>query len=443
MAPDAGRSLTAAPLAALLCLLGTAPAAAQEAPAPRAAAESLFAAGRFAEAVRAFEARWVGDSTDYQAALGLGTIALFGNRLDDARRWLDRAITLKPTEARPKALLGEALYRRDDFTRAAAQLRAAGRTLRATKLESFGNPAPNALDAAADSTRLPFVKPRGLAPGLDDLLPVVRGFVNGSDTLYFLIDTGGGELLLDSAVAAALGAVSYGQAPGVFAGGQAMVADGRVDSVRLGEFTLRRVPVRMMKLGHIAAALGGQRIDGVLGTVPLYHFLATIDYPRGALVLRRRTPAILAAFERGAAARGATVLPFWMAGDHFMFAWGRVNGRPPVLLFVDTGLAGGGFVCSAEAAREYGIDLSRAVSREGVGGAGPTRSDWVTVDSLSMGDVTVRDVRASVGAALRFRDSFGFDAGGIISHQFFRRHALTFDFQGMRLFLLGAAAGGS
>lgn len=151
----------------LLCLLGASLAAAQDVPAPGAAADGLFAAGRFAEASEAFAARWAADSTDYQAAVGLGTIALYRNRLDDAQRWLERAITLRPAEARPKAL----------------------------------------------------------------------------------------------------------------------------------------------------------------------------------------------------------------------------------------------------------------------------RSDWVTVDSLSMGDVTVRDVRASVGATLPFRDSFGFDAGGIISHQFFRRHALTFEFHGMRLYI--------
>jgi predicted aspartyl protease len=150
--------------------------------------------------------------------------------------------------------------------------------------------------------------------------------------------------------------------------------------------------------------------------------------------VRRRTPAVRERFEREAVARRAIALPFWMAGDHFMFAWGRVNGRPPVLLFVDTGLAGGGFVCSDSAARSYGIDLSRATTSEGVGGAGKTQVTWFSVDSLSLGPATGRNIRGAVGA-LRFRESFGFDAGGIISHQFFRPFALTFDFDGMRLWL--------
>lgn len=179
-----------------------------------------------------------------------------------------------------------------------------------------------------------------------------------------------------------------------------------------------------------------------LGTIALYgnryHFLATLDYPKGELVLRRRTPAVRAQFEREAAAQNATAQPFWLAGDHFMFAWGRVNGRPPVLLFVDTGLAGGGFVCSGQAARDFGIDLSETQTATGVGGAGPTRVTWFSVDSLSMGTVTGRNIWGALGT-LMFRASFGFDAGGIVSHQFFRPYALTFDFDAMRLYLAPGA----
>jgi predicted aspartyl protease len=189
-----------------------------------------------------------------------------------------------------------------------------------------------------------------------------------------------------------------------------------------------------MRLDHLAAALGGQRVDGVIGTVLLYHFLATLDYVNDRLLLRRRTDEGRRQVQRAAAASGGVVLPFWLAGDHFMFARGSVNGREPVLLFVDTGLAGGGFVCSEAAAQAYGIDLTNAPVREGVGGAGPTRSRWFTVDSLSMGGITQRNIRGVIGN-LQFRASFGFAAGGIVSHQFFRPYAVTFDFDGMHLLI--------
>ncbi len=55
-----------------------------------------------------------------------------------------------------------------------------------------------------------------------------------------------------------------------------------------------------------------------------------------------------------------------------------------------------------------------------------------------LGEVTGHGIRGALGTLL-FRPSFGFDAGGIISHQFFRSYALTFDFQRMRLYLTPGA----
>ena len=48
--------------------------------------------------------------------------------------------------------------------------------------------------------------------------------------------------------------------------------------------------------------------------------------------------------------------------------------------------------------------------------------------------MTGRNIRGVVGTIL-FRATFGFDAGAIVSHQFFRPYALTFDFDGMRMLL--------
>lgn len=388
---------------------------------PDSTAERLFIAARFDEAKVAFASRYGTDSADYGAALGLGTIAVFHNRLDEAERWLARASTLRPGEPRPKLLLAEAYSRRDRFSDALPLARAANRPLRAQMLEGFTGRTPHRL-TGPDSTRLPFV--------FTDPLPLVRGFVNGSDTLFLLLDTGGGELTLDSAVASKVGAVLYGVGTGNFAGGQAPVTDGRVDSVRLGEFTMHDVPIRIINTRQFASVFGGHRVDGVIGTVFLYHFLATIDYPRGQLILRRRSPEL-----SGVGGQGERIeLPFWLAGDHFIFTWASVNGRPPVPLFVDTGLAGGGFVCSDSAAASFGIDLTRAASSEGVGGAGRTRVTWFTVDSIRAGGAVGKGIRGAIGQ-LRFRQSFGFDAGGIISHQFFRPYAVTFDFDRMRIVL--------
>ena len=54
----------------------------------------------------------------------------------------------------------------------------------------------------------------------------------------------------------------------------------------LGSIVMRHVPVRIRDTRGFAMVAGGRRVDGILGTVALYHFISTLDYPHGALVLR-------------------------------------------------------------------------------------------------------------------------------------------------------------
>ena len=65
-----------------------------------------------------------------------------------------------------------------------------------------------------------------------------------------------------------------------------------------------------------------------------------MDYPHGELVLRRKDAQNLEEFKKSPGKK--VVVPIWMASDHFMVGWGRVESLPPSLLFVDTGLAGAG-----------------------------------------------------------------------------------------------------
>src|SRR6185312_3929574 len=107
------------------------------------------------------------------------------------------------------------------------------------------------------------------------------------------------------------------------------------------DWTVKNLPIVMLALRQLSAGFGVKRIDGIIGTNLLYHFLATLDYPHAELVLRRKTATSLEQF--AAASSGNRVaVPFWIASDHFMVGWGRVATILPALLFVDTGLAGAG-----------------------------------------------------------------------------------------------------
>src|SRR5439155_13336417 len=121
---------------------------------------------------------------------------------------------------------------------------------------------------------------------------------------------------------------------GTFSGGQhAEVQQGRISSLTVGGWTVENLPVAMLPLRQLSEGFGAKRIDGIIGTTLFYHFLATLDYPHGELVLRRKDATSL---EQFAAASGDSVaVPFWIASDHFMVGWGSVEALPPSLLFVD------------------------------------------------------------------------------------------------------------
>jgi predicted Zn-dependent protease len=85
-------------------------------------ADRLFQTGKFAEAGKLYSQIVTQNPKNYSATLQLGRIALLSNRLDDAQKWLEKAIALKPGDADAKVMLAEAFYRRDDFQKAAASL---------------------------------------------------------------------------------------------------------------------------------------------------------------------------------------------------------------------------------------------------------------------------------------------------------------------------------
>ena len=244
------------------------------------------------------------------------------------------------------------------------------------KLESFKGQTPYEVHGDGQTTRLKFLN----TPSL----PVVS--VRGGDEVTFFIDTGGSELGLDTDFAKELGLQQFGDVQGRFAGGeQAKVGQSRIESLKLGDWTVRNLPVMTLHFRQLSAGLGVKRIDGVIGTTLFYHFLATLDSPRGELVLRRKNAESLKTFT--AESRDSVAVPFWIASDHFMVGWGRVETMPPALLFVDTGLAGAGVKLAEPVIKEAGIRLEEDKASEGAGAGGMLKIVPYTVRRLSFGDV--------------------------------------------------------
>jgi len=393
-------------------------------------ADALFKTGKFTQAETIYTKILKEDPTNHAATARLGYLALLANRLDDAQNRLAEAIRLKPEDSASKSMLAEAHYRRDEFQQAGLLLRALGREARARKLESFKDATPYTIESKANATSLDFV--------MTDPLPVIQVQVNDSEPVNFFIDTGGAELIIDTEYAKEIGAANFGSETGTFAGGkQAGIQNGRIESLTLGEFIIKNVPVHIMGVRRFSQPVfGGRRVDGIIGTVLLYHFLATLNYPAGQLILRRRTEQNLKQVEQEAARRRSIVIPFWMAGDHFMVAWGRVNASEPMLFFVDTGLAGGGFTCPESTLQKAGIKLHADKAGEGIGGGGKVQVIPFTVDTLTLGEAKEHNIPGMYTPnSGELEKAVGFHIGGLISHAFFRHHSLTFDFVGMRYFL--------
>lgn len=397
----------------------------------------LFKAGKFAEAGKLYSQIVTQNPKDYSATLQLGRIALLSNRLEDAQKWLEKATTLQPGETDPKVMLAQAFYRRDDFQKAASALKGVDvssnklireqyPTLNVAMFESFKGQTPYELHGNGTSTRLKFVR--------TEPLPLVNVRVNGGKEVTFFIDTGGSEVTLDTQFAKELGVPKFGAVQGTFSGGQhAEVTLGRIESLTVGDWTVKNVPTAMLPLRQLSEGLGVKQIDGIIGTTLFYHFLATMDYPGGELVLRRKDARSLEEFKKSPGKR--VTVPIWMASDHFMVGWGRVETLPPTLLFVDTGLTGAGVKLAESVIKEAGIKLEENRAAEGAGGGGTLKIVPYTVHQISLGDIKEENVQGVYDGPFPWKNMFGFDLAGMVGHEFFKPYAVTFDFQNMQIFL--------
>ena len=411
----------------LLVLAALSASAARKVPdisALRAAADSLFAEGWF-HAADSVEARIAAVTPDEPRMLRRrATLALLDDRLPDARALLERALAKAPDDSATQAQLALACYRADAFPRASELYGEVGRAALSAKLKSFGGLEPYRI--SGDTASVPFVH--------TDPLPLIQARVNGGEPVYLLIDTGGAELILDSTYAATIGARRFGRDTGTFAGGQrGSFEHGRVDSLALGTVTVHDLPVHLMDTKRYAAAGLGLPVSGILGTTVLRHFVFTLDYPAGRLRLRPRG-------RPEAAADTGITMPFWMGSDHLMLARGALGQGPPVLWFVDTGLAGAAFTCPEATLREAGLPTPADTGMEGTGGGGRVKVMPFSVPRLTLGGAEARNLLGFLGpfpAAMEHGQ--GYHIAGIVSHGFLRLYAVTFDFDRMRMTLARGA----
>ncbi|WP_420632207.1 aspartyl protease family protein [Candidatus Leptofilum sp.] len=383
-------------------------------------AKQKWQQGHFADAAAIYQRLVQQNPLLVEGFTHLGKLALWQNQFAEAEQWLQQATSLEPEAMEPKKLLAELYYRQDQFAKAAPYFREIGREAQANKLASFGAERPYRVAGSTDTIQLPFLQ--------TDPLPLLTAQLNGQPA-NLLLDTGASELIIDPAMAKQVDVTKFGAEGATFAGGkQANYEHGRLDSITLGDWTIHNVPVHLLDMARFTAVTGGVPVHGIIGTVLFYHFLATIAYPQNQLILRRPSAQV--------DTTDTIRVPFWLVGDHLMVAWGTVNQSDPMLMLVDTGLAGGGFLCPQSTLEAGKIQLPQNESFTGEGGGGQVTAVPFNVEQLTLGDAAAQNVVGIYGPfPPSLEDGLGFRMGGLISHGFFRNFALTFDFNTMKLYL--------
>jgi tetratricopeptide (TPR) repeat protein len=378
-------------------------------PATPERADELFQAGDFDTADVLYRRVLAADPDHVHALAQHAYLTLLANRLPAAERLLRRVLRLDPGHAGALRNLGDTLWRADKFAELADLLPGVAEgALSATpeQLRSFAGRTPYRISGPA-AVRIPFAA--------QSPLPMIEASLNGAPPALFFLDTGALFALNDD-YAARLGIPTYGRTTGRTLYGEHPNLQGRVDRLTMGELTIEQVPAHTIPDEIRLTAPDGRQTQGAIGTSVLARFLATIDYPGRALVLRR---------DRRAAVRAEHTAPLWFLGDHFLLSHGTVNHLDRMVFFVDTGGGDIGFTAPRSTLDAAGI----AVPADG----GPHP---VTAGRVTLGTAVRHDVPGLAGAFPGwFEHGFGFRIGGLPTHEFFRPYALTFDFAGMRILM--------
>jgi predicted aspartyl protease len=389
-------------------------------------AQGLYGAGKFGEAEDAWKKLTDGDKFSVTGLQLRARLDLSANNLEGTQADLLQARRLDPHNKTTLRLLALAYMRGDRFLDASPFYEQTDQIAEARQAQQLAARQPYRVEGIGLEARIKLLR---TSP-----LPVVAVRLNGGDVRYFLLDTGAGEVYLDTEVARKLEIEDLGQTQGVFAKGDVeSIGHGILNSLAIGVWVVHDMPVTLKDTSSYSKAGGGLKIDGIIGTNFLSHFVSTIDYRKGELQLRRKPPApgaeTAAALQARMIAAGAKGIPLRWLGDHFLLAEGAVNGSAPMQFFVDTGLAGAGFTAPESTLKAAGI-------------AFPAKGELAVFSAkeLTLGrganQVREQDVMGVAGAfPPQLETMLGVRVGGLISHSFFLKDAITFDFANMTLWV--------
>ena len=251
-------------------------------------------------------------------------------------------------------------------------------------------------------------------------MPCVKGTINGKEA-DIRFDTGGTYLVVGKEKAEELGISLSHEGTGFHGSTEVTVWRGIAEEMVLGEdLVFKNVPVGIMASLRNLAIIGTNIIDG---------FLATMDYPNSRFILTPRNRKDLYSSHMALLPKQQKSIPFFMWGDHFMFAKGSFGDNDGLTFFFDSGLVAitmvdgemkqASFNASKERLLAWGFDEAEL--------AQPTF--LATEHSLGVAGLKQPNTLINYNPRLeKDREFGGVRMDGLISHAFLKNYSWTIDF---------------
>ncbi len=375
-------------------------------------ARLAYAAIHFDEAKTAAKKALAIDKNELEAIYILARIALLEGDLKESEKLVRQAIAKGLRENEAARQLAWIHMRRGEWSKAAKDLEQAGSPELADRYSAFtGKPLDAKMGGDGCSTQLGYEEAQGAI-----LLTV------GADgsPLEMLFDTGASDLLLADARARSLVIGTDAEAPLV--GGGALLKQGQLDSLTIGDLSVANVPVTMIPDNQMGNVVGLEGVDGVLGIRAFAGRQITVDPSSKTVTLVE--PGKRCAKQLDSNRSGHSV-PFWVHETHYIYVLAQLNGAEGLYL-LNTGMRGADLTANEGAYAHAGIGAPPLL------GGVPSLAE---VETFAMGEHQL----AGLGAAWGFMDqnatTDGFRLDGMLGLGALGRGTWTLDLEKQRIYL--------
>lgn len=257
--------------------------------------------------------------------------------------------------------------------------------------------------------------------------PIIEVKINKfQQPLRFVLDTGSGITVISEDTANRLKIKPInrgGYARGLGGDGKFEIVYGYLQSIGIGDVTIRDVPVYIRKFHN-----DQNEVDGYIGLAVISKFLATIDYGNKTFALLKKDD------PRNDVERSSLSLPLRLTSSGFLSGQVLIEGIETSLNFiVDTGAS-----VSVISDRVANTDPISGFENEEklrvIGSAGIT-DDVPTflLPRITFGTHTRKQLTAIALNLDMINEASGFEQAGILGGNFLRNYRLTFDFKNSRV----------